>query len=291
VAPAAGTAAARVVRDGGDFGAGLIRGFSMITVGEAVGHGMWIDDVMVEQTAAAAAAARLGVKVRFTHPGLSGDGLGKFLGRAKNGRVDGQQARADVHFARAAHNTPDGDLATYVMDLAEEDPEAFAASIVFKPDRKAEEQFVADNSDEDGEFTSPDPRNTKHLFHARLAALRAVDAVDQPAANPDGLFHVGQDVPEEADALMSFAHGLCDERPELVSLDVDPDRVRGFVQRWMEYHGLVIRGQDGLGQRPPSGRSAAIHPDPVRSAAIHPDPVPLPAELARLRDEVEAHIV
>src|SRR5262245_9637458 len=29
-----------------------------------------------------------GLKVRFTHPSLSGDGLGTFLGRAKNPRLD-----------------------------------------------------------------------------------------------------------------------------------------------------------------------------------------------------------
>lgn len=89
-------------------------------------------------------AARGGLKSRFTHPDLSSDGLGKFLGRvrdfsmsqatdARTGRRV-KAVRADLHFDKSAHSTPSGDLAKYVMDLAESDPEALSSSIVVKPE-------------------------------------------------------------------------------------------------------------------------------------------------------------
>ncbi len=90
-----------------------------------------------------------GLKSRFTHPDLSNDGLGKFLGRVKNPRLDkisvresqGQGlsdeitvVRSDLHIDPSSHNTPSGDLGTYVMDLAESDPDAMSSSLVLTVD-------------------------------------------------------------------------------------------------------------------------------------------------------------
>lgn len=85
-----------------------------------------------------------GLKSRFTHPDMSNDGLGKFLGRAKNLRMDAavdarsgkrvSAVRADLHFSDTAFKTPSGDLATYVMDLADEDPDALSSSVVLQAD-------------------------------------------------------------------------------------------------------------------------------------------------------------
>lgn len=246
----------RVIRDGGDYGAGIIRGFSMITRGEALGHEMWIDGEFLDQVAGASSAAgKRGLKVRFTHPGLSSDGLGKFLGRVKFGRRDGEQVFGDLHFSRSSHDTPDGNLAKYVMDMAEEHPEDFGASIVFKNDRKAANEFevkhqveVEDGFDpQTGEkrkykrFQSPDPLNKRNLRHARLAALHATDIVDDPAANPDGLFHRRNSLADDASALAAFALGLPGaERPSLSALDMDPDRIAAFAKRFLDQNGLTI---------------------------------------------------
>lgn len=245
----------RIVRDGGDYGAGLIRGFSMITRGEALGHEMWIDGEFLDQVAAASSAAgKRGLKVRFTHPGLSSDGLGKFLGRVKFGRRDGEQVFGDLHFSKSSHETPDGDLAKYVMDMAEEHPEDFGASIVFKHDRQASRDFESKHQEEfdDGfdretgqprkskRFKSPDKNNTRNLRHARLAALHATDIVDDPAANPDGLFHRNS-LADDASALAAFALGLPGaERPSLSALDMDPDRIAAFAKRFLDRNGLTI---------------------------------------------------
>lgn len=228
-----------VERRGGDEGAGLIRQASIISRGEADGHDLWIDHTFLGQVADAINGMPAGVKVRFTHPGLSGDGLGKFLGRAKHADVADGRVLADVHLSPTAHKTPDGDLASYVMDLAEADAAAFGMSISYYRDKKAEENF----RDEQGE-RSPDEKNVHNYPHSRLKKLFAADVVDDPAANPKGLFHRGQAIAQEADALLSFSVGLTRDVPELVELDVDPARVSGFVGRFLDQHGLEIVHKD-----------------------------------------------
>lgn len=251
----------RIVRDGGDQGAGLIRGFSVITRGEALGHEMWIDEQFLDETVAAMqAAGEKGLKVRFTHPGLSSDGFGKLLGRVKNGSREGDQVFGDLHFSAAAHDAPDGDLAKYVMDLAEKDPDLFGASIVFQHDRQAESAFTEQHSaeeewtDGDGDrrkgkrFKSPDPKNKKNFTHARLGLLMATDVVDDPAANPSGMFHRENVLVDEASALAAFALKLPGaERPKLAALDMDPDRVASFAKRFLDQHGFtIVRKEDAM---------------------------------------------
>jgi hypothetical protein len=95
-------------------------------------------------------AAPNGLKSRFTHPDLSSDGLGKFLGRAKNPRLDIIRerdsegtlktneihvVRADLHIDPSSHKTPSGDIGGYIMDLAESDPDALSSSLVLRADK------------------------------------------------------------------------------------------------------------------------------------------------------------
>jgi hypothetical protein len=96
-----------------------------------------------------------GLKARFTHPTLSSDGLGKFLGRYHDVRsdtvlrevgraADGKPlmkerlvARGDLYLDKTALEAPpDGGkpLGLYVMDLAESDSDAFGASLVLQKD-------------------------------------------------------------------------------------------------------------------------------------------------------------
>ena len=239
-----------VCRDGGDYGHGVIYGAAVITRGEALGHEAWIDGDMLDQVVDATNEMANGVKARFTHPSLSGDGLGKYLGRFKNAVRDGDIVRADMHFTKAGHKSPDGDLASYVMDLAEQDPDAFGISIVFEHDVGEMARFDADHTDEHGDFISPDPDNDRNLEHVRLSNLRAADAVDEPAANPAGLFHRGGDIAGHADRLLSYAFGLDDsERPEL-QFNIDPDRARGFASRWLNQHGLSLTPKEPIMAEP-----------------------------------------
>jgi hypothetical protein len=245
-----------VIRDGGDNQAGLIEKISVITRGEAAGHDMWVDGTFLGQVRRKINTSGKGIKARFTHPSLSGDGLGKFLGRVKNASVSKGRVLGDLHISESAQSTPDGDLADYIMTLAESDPEAFGVSIAFERNLEEEQDFFKRYSDGRGRFASPDPDNTQNYPHFRLADLTAVDAVDEPAANPDGLFHRGADVVREADSLLEFALDLSDGEPELVQLEFDPWKIKHFLHRFLDSHNLEIV---------PRGGSTRIEDETTRS--------------------------
>lgn len=245
--------ASEIEPDGGNFGAGLIPGVAVITRGEALGHDLWIDeDFVASVNEAMAADGAKGTKSRFTHPDMSGDGLAKGLGRVVfRESKDQAVARGDLHIWQSARKSPDGDLGEHILTRAEEDPSSFGASISFLRDLEAEEAFVELNSEEFdfidrwGEkqkgrrFVSPDPLNVNNYPHARLAKLRAVDIVDDPAANPDGLFCKDETF-ADAEALVEYVLGFSEEKPELVSLNVDPDRIGSFLDKYLSRRGLEI---------------------------------------------------
>lgn len=192
-APAEGTATSAVDRE-----AGVIRGASAMQAVEALGHGLMLDRKTLDQVAELGNAAPGGVKVRFTHPGLCDDGMGKLLGRMSNFRVatverDGQQVEqvvGDIQLNDASAKSPDGDLRSYVLDLAEEDPASFGMSVVVMSDHvwKLEDgSEVPVEYDECGPLPAPEGAQGDLPF-MRVLELRAVDVVDEAAANRDGLF-------------------------------------------------------------------------------------------------------
>jgi hypothetical protein len=167
----------------------VINGVAVIELGEAKGHGLGIDKTTLQQTADLInKAGTLGLKSRFTHPGMCADGMGKMLGRVRNARVLGSQVVADLHFAKAASNGPDGDLAGHVMDLAEEDPTSCGLSIVFSG---VPAWVMSDGTETPtrrknaagGTESVPRPHNSVgEMPFARVAKLTAADVVDEPAA-------------------------------------------------------------------------------------------------------------
>lgn len=243
--------------DGGRFGAGFIPGVAVLTRGEALGHGMWVDREFIAQVDAALKADSQGVKSRYTHPDMSGDALAKGLGRvtwAPSGSPD--VVRGDLHIWKSARNSPDGDMGAHILERATEDPASFGASISFLHDfEAAEAHFIAhggkvvDGYWDATNFKSPDPENKQNLPHVRLAKLRAVDVVDDPAANPNGLFHRDETF-QEAEALLAYAIGgeTRGPKPELVKLGVDPDRASGFLRRFLSTRGLSIVKAKNMGR-------------------------------------------
>ena len=239
--------------EGGKFGAGMIPSVSLITHGEALGHGAWIDAEFLSQVSTALQAkGEQGLKSRFTHPGMSSDGLGRMLGRINNGRLEGSQVIGDLHYVASARNTPDGDLVDYTSMLIEEDPTAAGLSIVFGEDMEAMVAFAVEHGAEVvddpyyGEyldlenFKSPDPENVNNYIHVRLAELRAADLVDEPAANPNGMFDSAP-VARNIDQALAFALGLDDTKPDNAELfGVDVDRASAFAKRFLSSRGLSI---------------------------------------------------
>ena len=168
----------------------IIYGVSAAQAVEALGHDMLLDGRSISQIVEHGNAARNGVKSRFTHPGLSSTGLGKYLGRMRDFRQEGDKAVADLHLADSAFRTPEGDLGNYVMDMAENDPDMFGMSVVIKGKRV---WTLSDGSELDGVDGAGNPIARPALALTdvpvvRVRQLLAVDAVDEPAANRDGLF-------------------------------------------------------------------------------------------------------
>lgn len=142
-----------------------------------------------------------GLKSRLAHPTLSSDGIGKFLGRVKNGRMDSVKVRdkngelkllhavrGDLFFDETAFDTPNGNLADYVMRLSESDPDALSSSLVLTTDQEEQidQKTKKPKLDEEGNPLPP-------LWIPK--ALHASDVVDTGDAvdgllstlSPDGL--------------------------------------------------------------------------------------------------------
>lgn len=184
---------------GVDREARVLRGYVVAQLGEfkSAGRGRF-DQESLTQIVNLTNAKPAGLKSRFTHPGMSDDGLGKFLGRARGAYLGtatdartGQPVpavRADLHFDPSASKTPSGDLAGYIMSLAESDPDAMSSSIVVKPDR-----FVPDKHGKLVKLADDDegPPDVTPLWRPR--ELHASDIVDQGDA-VDGLLSAGIDV-------------------------------------------------------------------------------------------------
>lgn len=173
-----------------------------------------------------------GLKSRFTHPTLSDDGLGKMLGRVRDVHksfitresADGPQekmiARGDLHLSETAFKTPAGDLATYVMDLVEEDPDNAGMSLVLEPrketrlDSKGRPKLGAD-----GEELPP-------LW--RPLALHAVDVVDEGDATRS-MLAAGLDIECLPDAVLHKASELLRTQFDGKSREF----VRSHLEAWM----------------------------------------------------------
>src|SRR5690606_25575667 len=73
--------------------------------------------------------------------------------------------------------------------------------------------------------------------------FEGADLVDEPAANPGGLFGAGRGnaLPAEADALLLYALGLSEEAPEGKLLGVHPERARGYVRGFLDRHNISLQ--------------------------------------------------
>ena len=190
---------------------GAIRGVSLITSGPAAGHEFEIDHTTVMQVSEHGTDLR----GRWTHGGLSEDGLGRHLGRWTNlrpepfwlcracnaeqvgvrcetcGGVASTEWRTvgDFLFARSAYQLrPDGlDVSTpeYLMARAEEDPQSLGISVVAR--------FAFDRAPRAEGEQGEGARLAR--VAARADLLRG-DWVADPAANPVGL-HAGTGAPSE----------------------------------------------------------------------------------------------
>jgi hypothetical protein len=132
-------------------------------------------------------------------------------------------------------------------------------------------------------FKSPDPLNTKNFPHARLASLRGCDVVDEPAANPNGMFNVGGELAARADAVLSYVLGLSDTAPDEMALGgIEPARARAFGKDFLARNDLQISRGRGL---PANITAPALSvPVPRKESTVMADKVEVTPE-----DALKAH--
>jgi len=180
-----------------------------------------------------------GLKSRFTNPTLSSDGLGSFLGRARNPRREKvtretpgepgklrevEAVRADLYLSNTAfEGNPNGNLGDYLLDLATEDPDAMGASLVIQ----ADEELRMDKKgrpleDEDGHQLPP-------LW--RPKALHAVDVVDTGDATRAFL---SADLAGLPDGIVRQATAMLDQQFGDAPREVAEARVMAWLNRWLD---------------------------------------------------------
>jgi hypothetical protein len=221
---------------------GIIYGLSVVTAGEARGHCVHLDTEFVENTVKLGNKAGKGIKSRFGHPNMSSSAVGTLLGSVKNFRVsdDGNKALADLHLSETAKSTPNGDLFHYVLDLAENDPDKFGTSIVFERGkvyrRKQDGKKVYRYVERDGRPVFNEAYNDAPApDYIEIARLRADDIVDEPAANPSGIFSAFSE--QQPAAIVTR---FLDENPEIWELlqEDDIDTIfEAFRERYRAYKG------------------------------------------------------
>lgn len=150
----------------------VIRGYKVMSLGEAIGHGVNVDETTLSQLVDLGNQSN-GVKSKVQHRTGASDGFGRYLGKSKNFRREGNSVVADLHLDDLAFKSPEGNWGGYVMDLADNAPDAFGAS----------PELV--------EYRVPIAGNKPAM---RLKNLLAIAIVDRPATNNSFL-----SVPGESD--------------------------------------------------------------------------------------------
>jgi hypothetical protein len=134
----------------------IIEGVSIISVGEAKGHGLFVDDITLREVKACAESYAGGVKVNLDH----GAGIKDIVGFCDNFRIIGEKLVADLNLLETAEKR------AYVLEIASRMPDTFGISIAF----------------------SGPVREREGRSFASCTELYSADLVQTPAANPTGLF-------------------------------------------------------------------------------------------------------
>lgn len=144
-----------------------VRGVSLLQKGPALGHGVWVDNVMLEQ-AKRSALGKGKIKAKVNH----WSGLEDTVGYYENFRIRAGKLIADLQLFESSPQS------AQLLEMIEAIPESFGVSI----------SFAADEPEYDKE-------NDK--YNARVRELYSADFVDTPAANRDGVFEQPIDNPAE----------------------------------------------------------------------------------------------
>ena len=173
---------------------GQMFGVSLISVGEALGHDLYVDDDSIDTILQAIDSDNLPAYI--THRGaLFDDRLTREIGMFTNFRTEEDRLLADFQ-AFESFREDDSRKFNRLFEMAEKMPERFGLSIVFSatqawatpggdvpfgrwPNNDSDRLYDADNPPDDALFDYPS---------IRVDEVSSADFVDTPAANQKGLF-------------------------------------------------------------------------------------------------------
>ena len=199
---------------------------------EALGHGVMCDAVTLKQVAAHVNDTD-GIKSRFSHPGACEDSTGKMLGRIRDAKVIGDKVVGDLHLSQSARKSPSGNLYDYVMARAQEDPASFGMSVVVS----GESVWTLKDGTEisagaNGEVVARPTTALTEKPTLRVKKLHAVDVVDEPAANRDGMF--SGTTAELSEEMFQQLDLLASER------NLSHEKLAGFAIRYFATRGVML---------------------------------------------------
>lgn len=170
---------------------GLISGVSVITMGEAKGHDMYVDATTIKQVKEAAETYKKGLKVKMDHY----SGISEIVGYLRNFRIEGEKLLADLQLLRTHPKRE------YILELAEEISDNFGLSISF----------------------SGQHEKVQGIWYARCQEIYSADLVTEPAANENGLFekNTSVDTQKKPEATNTF-HMDKTELAEIVKQAIEP---------------------------------------------------------------------
>lgn len=102
--------------ESGDFG-----GVSILEIGEAKGHDLFVDKLSLEKAKDIMNQAPNGVKVKMNH----GSGLDAVVGFARNARIEGNKLVADLKLLKSSQHYG------LIKEMADEAPDQFGISLAF----------------------------------------------------------------------------------------------------------------------------------------------------------------
>jgi hypothetical protein len=163
-----------------DRDSGTMSGVALISVGAALGHGLFVDQDSIDGIMEILEDERLPAYI--THRGaLFEDRLTREIGMFDNFRIEGDRLLADFQ-AFDSFREDDSRKFNRLFEMAEKMPERFGLSIVFT----ADSVWATPEGDVD---TLEKPEDAIFEFPSiRVEEVSSADFVDSPAANERGLF-------------------------------------------------------------------------------------------------------
>mgnify|MGYP003645096443 FL=1 len=162
---------------------GTMEEVSLIQIGEAKGHGMWIDKESLESALDILEGARLPAYV--THEGaLDSDRLLSEVGVFSGFYVQEGKLKAEKFQVLESFRADESERYRRLFDVAEAMPDAFGLSMVFE----ASLVWVQEDGTEVPIDEGSAENSLRDLPSVRFISIKSADFVDQPAANEGGLF-------------------------------------------------------------------------------------------------------